>query len=116
MPNLLDIHNIDKDKTYFYIGEISEYAGIPTSTIRFWEKEFPVISPQRNSTGNRIYTYQQFCEIVKIFNLVKVKKFSLLGARKELENPDLITDFRKKKMVLTKLNEIKIKLNKITEN
>jgi len=32
-------------KTYLKIGEASKIIGVPASTLRFWEKQFPQISP-----------------------------------------------------------------------
>ncbi len=34
-------------KKYFKIGEASEIIGVPASTLRFWEKNFPQIKPMK---------------------------------------------------------------------
>ena len=39
--------NQSKDLKQFYsIGEVAEQFGVAESTLRFWEKEFPQISPK----------------------------------------------------------------------
>ena len=46
----------NKLKLYYSIGEISNILGIKPSKIRFWEKEFEILNPQKNNKGNRRYT------------------------------------------------------------
>ena len=43
----------DLTKNYYKIGEVAEILGIPASTLRFWEKEFTIIKPKRNSKNTR---------------------------------------------------------------
>ena len=39
--------NTDKElKLYYSIGEVADMFGVNTSLLRFWEKEFPQISPR----------------------------------------------------------------------
>ncbi len=39
--------NTDKElKLYYSIGEVADMFGVNTSLLRFWEKEFPQISPK----------------------------------------------------------------------
>ena len=48
--------NTDKElKLYYSIGEVADMFGVNTSLLRFWEKEFPQISPNRAhlSSGER---------------------------------------------------------------
>ena len=51
-------------KKYFKIGEASEIIGVPASTLRFWEKNFPQIKPMKNKKGDRIYSTKDI-EILK---------------------------------------------------
>jgi len=43
-------------KTYLKIGEAAGIIGVPASTLRFWEKQFPQIKPMKNKKGDRFYT------------------------------------------------------------
>lgn len=43
-------------KKYIKIGEAAAIIGVPASTLRFWEKNFPQIQPMKNKKGDRFYT------------------------------------------------------------
>ena len=43
------------DKLYFKIGEVSELLGVEAYVLRYWESEFPVLSPKKSGTGHRLY-------------------------------------------------------------
>ena len=43
----------ETEKLFYSIGEVAEMFDVNTSLIRFWEKEFDVISPSKNKKGNR---------------------------------------------------------------
>jgi methanogenic corrinoid protein MtbC1 len=40
------------------IGALSQAAGIPTETIRTWERRYAFPSPKRSSGGHRLYDYE----------------------------------------------------------
>ena len=72
------------DKLYFKIGQVSEIAGVPSSVIRFWETEFPKITPKRTSSGQRHYRKSDVELILRIKHLLYDKKFTIQGARQYL--------------------------------
>ena len=39
------------NKLYFPIREVAELTGIEAYVLRFWEKEFPMLSPVKESSG-----------------------------------------------------------------
>jgi hypothetical protein len=43
------------DKLYFKIGEVAEIAGVEPYVLRFWESEFPILSPRKAESGHRVY-------------------------------------------------------------
>ena len=48
--------NTDKElKLYYSIGEVADMFGVNPSLLRFWEKEFPQISPKTAGRGIRQY-------------------------------------------------------------
>jgi len=76
-------------KLYYSIGEISKILNVNTSLIRFWEKEFDIIKPKKNSRGNRIFTKNDLENISLIHHLLKDKKYTIEGAKKKIrENKD----------------------------
>lgn len=72
-------------KKYYSIGEVAEILDVNASLIRFWESEFPQISPRKNKKGNRVFTPEDIEVLKQIYFLVKVKKFTLEGAREKLK-------------------------------
>ena len=76
-------------KIYYSIGEVAKMFNVNTSLIRFWEKEFDIIKPQKNKKGNRLFTQEDVDNFYIIFHLVKERGFTLQGAKEKLkENKD----------------------------
>lgn len=105
----------DKKKKLFYaIGEVAEMLGEQTSAVRYWEKEFDIIKPQKNKKGNRMFTYEDVENLKIIHYLLKEKGMTIAGAKKKMsENPD---DVRKNHEVIQSLKKIKSLLAKIRDN
>jgi len=72
------------DKLYYSIGEVSRMFQVNPSLIRFWEKEFSIIHPQKNKKGNRVFTAKDIDNFRLIYNLVKEKGYTIQGARDHL--------------------------------
>ncbi len=68
-------------KKFYKIGDVAEILNIPTSTLRFWEKEFSVIKPKRNTKNIRVYTVKDIETIKMIYYLVKEKGLKLDAAQ-----------------------------------
>lgn len=73
-------------KLYYSIGEVAEMFQVNASLIRFWEKEFGLITPKKNKKGNRLFTPKDIATFSKIYDLVKIKGFTLDGAKKALKS------------------------------
>lgn len=71
-------------KLYYSIKEVAEMTGVSESTLRFWEKEIPVIKPKTTGNNIRQYTQADIDNIKVIYNLVKVRGFKLSAARRML--------------------------------
>ncbi len=92
------------EKLYYNIGEISKAFDIKPSLLRFWEKEFETLNPKKNLSGTRKYSSIDLKNIKLIYDLVKIKGFTLEGAKKKLKSSkDVI-------QVVKKLEKIKQKL------
>jgi DNA-binding transcriptional MerR regulator len=74
-----------KEKLYYSIGEVADMFGVSTSLIRFWEKEFSVIRPHKNSKGNRMFTPKDVDNFHLIYHLVKEKGLTLSGAKEAIK-------------------------------
>lgn len=72
------------EKRYYAIGEVAELLGVNTSVLRFWETEFQELQPKKSRNGRRLYTLDDIEVLRTIYYLVKVKKYTLEGARDKL--------------------------------
>ena len=73
------------EKLYYSIGEISEAFNVNTSLIRFWEKEFEILKPKKNSKGTRRYSSIDIENFQTIHHLVKEKGYTLEVAKEQLK-------------------------------
>ena len=79
--------NTDKElKLYYSIAEVAEMFGVNASLLRFWEKEFPQISPRTTGREIRQYRKEDVETIGLIYHLVKEKGMTLPGARQRLKD------------------------------
>ncbi|MGY8946339.1 MAG: MerR family transcriptional regulator [Flavobacteriales bacterium] len=95
------------EKLYYGIGEISEAFNVNASLIRFWEKEFEILKPKKNSKGTRRYSSIDIEKLQTIHHLVKEKGYTLDGAKEQLKISN------KNFEVIKKLEKVKSNLIKI---
>ena len=74
------------EKVFYTIGEVAEMFSVNTSLIRFWEREFETLKPQKNKKGNRLFTKDDIEQVKLIFHLVKERGMTINGARQKLKN------------------------------
>lgn len=72
-------------KQYYTIGEVARELDLTTSLIRFWETEFREVNPKKNRKGNRVYTVRDIETLKRIQYLLKVRKFTIKGAKERLK-------------------------------
>ena len=72
------------EKVYYSIGEVAELFEVNQSLIRYWEKEFDILKPQKNKKGNRLFTKQDINNLRIIYHLVKERGYTLPGAKEKL--------------------------------
>ncbi len=73
------------DKMYYSISEVSQILGVNASLVRFWEKEFDILKPKKNSKGNRQFTKDDVGNLRLIYHLVKEQGYTLQGANEKLK-------------------------------
>ena len=73
------------DKLYFKIGEVSDLLGVEPYVLRYWETEFPVLSPKKSGTGHRLYRRKDVELLLRIKHLLYEKRFTIEGARQSLQ-------------------------------
>lgn len=72
-------------KIYWTVGEIAEMFSVATSLVRFWESEFKDLVPKKNKRGHRQYTEKDINKFRDIYYLLKIKYYTLCGAKQELK-------------------------------
>jgi DNA-binding transcriptional MerR regulator len=73
------------DKLFFRIGEVSQLVGVEPYVLRYWESEFPGLSPKKSNTGQRMFRRKDVELLLNIKQLLYDKKFTIEGARKALK-------------------------------
>ncbi len=71
-------------KRYFTIGEVSELCGVKPHVLRYWEQEFPQLSPIKRRGNRRYYQRQDVLMIRQIRALLYDQGFTIGGARLQL--------------------------------
>lgn len=72
-------------KRYFTIGEVSELCEVKPHVLRYWEQEFPTLSPVKRRGNRRYYQRQDVLLIRQIRSLLYDQGFTIGGARQRLE-------------------------------
>lgn len=72
------------EKIYFKIGEVCELVGVQAHVLRYWETEFPTLSPQKNRSGQRSYRRRDVEMSLRIKQLLYEEMFTIAGAKKKL--------------------------------
>ena len=105
------------NKTYYSIGEVADFLDIPSSTLRYWETQFTILSPSRTPTGRRRYTASDIEKIRKLYFLVKEKGLKLDAAQAELKrNPSNVDNkFRAIERLRTLKGHLQLMIDAIDE-
>jgi len=71
-------------KLYYKIREVCEIVGVEAHVLRFWETEFPALSPPKSKSGQRTYRPKDIELLLRIKKLLYDEGFTIAGARKHL--------------------------------
>ena len=85
--------NEPTEKLYYSISEVARLAGVKPHVLRYWETEFPVLAPPKNSAGNRSYRQRDVRVVLAIKELLYEQGYTISGARQKLvgERQDLLS-------------------------
>jgi DNA-binding transcriptional MerR regulator len=73
------------DKLVFRIGEVSRIVGVEPYVLRYWESEFPQLSPKKSGTGHRMYRRREVEQLLLIRQLLYDRQYTIKGARQYLK-------------------------------
>jgi DNA-binding transcriptional MerR regulator len=72
-------------RLFFKIGDVAELVGVKPYVLRYWETEFPMISPQKSDSGQRVYRRADVETVMMIKKLLYQERYSIEGARKRIK-------------------------------
>ena len=68
----------------FQIGEVERLLEVKSHTLRYWEKEFPLVQPRKDAFGRRIYSGRDVTMLLRLKHLLYERHFTVEGARDQL--------------------------------
>ena len=74
------------EKIFFKIGEVCDLVGVQPHVLRYWETEFPMLSPQKNRAGQRTYRRRDVEISLRIKELLYEELYTIAGAKKKLSS------------------------------
>jgi len=70
--------------TSYSSGDVERLLRVKPHVIRYWEKEIPLIQPERNKYGRRIYRDRDLQIFFRLKYLLYERRFTLEGAKEQL--------------------------------
>ena len=111
LRTIMSMKDNEITKLYWSIGEVAEMFNVSKSLIRFWENEFDILRPAKNTKGERRFTAQNLEQMRIIYTLVKDRGFTIKGAKQEIrENKKRIVARRE---AIASMEKIKIGLENL---
>src|SRR5690554_2695669 len=90
-------------KRYFTIGEVSDLCDVKPHVLRYWEQEFPNLSPVKRRGNRRYYQRQDVLVIRQIRALLYDDGFTIGGARQRLMGDQAKTDVSQSQQIIKQL-------------
>ena len=97
---------LPEGKVYYSITEIADLTKVKPHVLRYWESEFPALSPKKNRAGNRIYQGKDIKLIFLIKHLLYEEGYTIHGAKKKLSRKGVIDDSKELPFGDTKKDEL----------
>ncbi len=66
------------------IGEMAQQLGVKTHILRYWEEQFPMLTPLKRAGGRRHYRPDDVAMLENIHRLLNNEGYTIKGARKFL--------------------------------
>ena len=78
------------NKRYFIIGEVGELCNVKPHVLRYWEQEFPQLSPVKRRGNRRYYQKDDVLMIRRIRSLLYEQGYTISGARLQLQSETVV--------------------------
>jgi DNA-binding transcriptional MerR regulator len=68
----------------YSIGQICKILKVKPHVLRYWEQEFPLLSPGKDTGGRRVYTDADLNILFRLHYLLYEQRFTVEGAKKQI--------------------------------
>ncbi|HHH36135.1 MAG TPA: MerR family transcriptional regulator [Gammaproteobacteria bacterium] len=92
-------------KRYFTIGEVSELCRVKPHVLRYWEQEFPQLSPVKRAGNRRYYQRQDVMIVRQIRDLLYHQGFTIGGARQQLSGAEMKQDSSRSRQIVREMRK-----------
>ncbi|MGL5837952.1 MAG: MerR family transcriptional regulator [Sphingorhabdus sp.] len=73
---------LDKEpEAFLTIGEMADRLGVKTHILRYWEEQFPMLTPLKRAGGRRLYRSADVALLERIQDLLDRQGYTIRGAR-----------------------------------
>lgn len=62
------------------IGDVEALLGLPATTLRYWEKAVPLLSPRKDEWGRRVYSEADIRVLLRLRHLVQYRGMAVSAA------------------------------------
>lgn len=69
---------------FLSIGEMCRLLNVKPHVLRYWEKEFEIVSPRKDQNGKRLYSKNDVNTLFRIKHLLHDEKYTIEGAKNKL--------------------------------
>jgi len=76
------------DKLYFTIGEVAQLCALKPHVLRYWEQEFPQLTPSKRRGNRRYYQRKDVVIVRQIQTLLYDKGYTIEGAKAQLSSEE----------------------------
>ena len=97
-------------RQYYSMRETAAMFDISHSMLRYWENEFDILQPRKNKKGDRYFRPADVKNLQLIYHLLKVRRFTIEGAREYLRSHHKALDGFE---LIKKLEKIKLFLHEL---
>jgi len=115
-----------EEEKLYKIGEVCKLADLQPYVLRYWETEFPQLSPNKSGGGQRLYNRRELDVILRIKELLYKEGFTIAGAKKKLETeanetaaalaaPAVIADTPAPRLASGSLDDVKRELRELLD-
>lgn len=104
------------DRLYYSITEVSKLLNEEQHVLRYWEREFPQLRPQKNRAGNRVYSEKDIAILKVIRRLLREERYTVAGAKEhlrmhgvqeEIDHEQLVADNADGSLLTPSIGEVK---------